>query len=657
MQRRAYLQLAGFICLLASGVVLSVEPQIIDVAPGSKTPGVAAARNLIRARRSAGEWLKTPIVVNIQPGRYSLEEPLSFSSEDSGSPDAPITYRSAGKEPVVLTAGQRITGWQDAKVNGRNAWVARLPDPAGGEWDFHTLYVNNQARFRPRRPDQGFYRFTAVPGLDPKAAYRPGQDRAHFEPGHLASFRNLGDVDIVVLHYWVAPRMRIAAIDEAEHLVTFTSPTLRRLSDSFDATRFARYYVDNVFEDLKVPGQWYLDRPARTLYYLPKAGETPDNTRVVVPRVGQLLRVEGNQKPVEHLRFDKLTLTGSEYYDPKANPSDRQSSTDVPGAVYLAKARDCRFSGCVIENVCNYAIEIAAGCENIAIENCRFSGLGAGGVKVGPGSRRTTITGCEIGPGGFMFHNAVGVWIGHSDANRVAHNHIHHFYYTGVSVGWTWGYRTPSQASGNIVEFNHMHDLGQGWLSDMAGVYTLGVSPGTVIRNNVIHDVQADKYGGWGLYTDEGSSGIVMENNVVYRTTHGGFHQHYGKDNFIRNNVLAFGENAQIMRTRQEEHTSFTFERNIVYFSTPQLLGGNWSNDRFNMDYNLYWRTGGQAFNFKAASLDEWRTRGHDRHSLVADPLFTDPANGDFSLKPDSPAGKIGFQPIDVSRVGPRSGS
>jgi parallel beta-helix repeat protein len=248
--------------------------------------------------------------------------------------------------------------------------------------------------------------------------------------------------------------------------------------------------------------------------------------------------------------------------------------------------------------------------------------------------------------------------VGQSADNRIAHNHIHDTYYSAISVGWTWGYG-KTNARGNVIEYNLCHDLGRGLLSDMGGIYTLGVQPGTIIRHNVFHDVTSYDYGGWGIYPDEGSSHLLIEDNVVYNTKSGGFHQHYGEDNTVRNNVfaLAFGDQGQVIRTRREDHVSFTFEGNIVYWEHGPLLGSNWEgDDTYKIDRNLYWKKGGGTFDLAGASLEDWRKRGHDAHSVIADPLFIAPERGNFRLKPNSPAAQIGFKPIDTSRVGPRKG-
>ena len=240
-----------------------------------------------------------------------------------------------------------------------------------------------------------------------------------------------------------------------------------------------------------------------------------------------------------------------------------------------------------------------------------------------------------------------------SGRNQIVHNHIHDLFYTAISVGWTWGYGA-NQSRANIIEYNHLHDIGKEMLSDMGAIYTLGVQPGTRIRNNLIHDVASFTYGGWGIYPDEGSSEMLIEDNIVYHCKSAGFHQHYGRENIVRNNIWAFNRENQLMRTRAEDHLSFTFEHNIVYFDQGRLLGGNWTGDQFAIDHNLYFDTRGGDMRFAGQSFAEWQTNGHDAGSRMADPLFVNAGNFDFRLLPNSPALQMGFHQIDMRTAGPR---
>jgi len=103
-----------------------------------------------------------------------------------------------------------------------------------------------------------------------------------------------------------------------------------------------------------------------------------------------------------------------------------------------------------------------------------------------------------------------------------------------------------------------------------------------------------------------------------------------------------------------EKHVSFTFEGNIVYFDQGRLLGSNWTGDMYRMSRNVYFDVRTKDIRFAGKTFAEWQGAGKDAGSLVADPLFRNPLNYDFTLEPNSPALKLGFKPIDLSTVGPR---
>jgi hypothetical protein len=197
----------------------------------------------------------------------------------------------------------------------------------------------------------------------------------------------------------------------------------------------------------------------------------------------------------------------------------------------------------------------------------------------------------------------------------------------------------------------------------MGGIYTLGVQPGTVIRGNLIHGVRSAHYGGWCIYPDEGSSHIIIENNVCYDADRQAFHQHYGRENVVRNNIFAFGGDSVATYSRMEPHSGFTFERNILITDGKPV----WSSrhpegkdaGRYLSDLNLIWDVGGRkpVFIFKGGkklSLAAWRKLGHEVHSVVADPRCRIGARRDFSFGKNSPAPALGIRPIDLSGVGPR---
>jgi hypothetical protein len=617
-----------------------------------------AALKAARAARQDAALTADGITILLRGGTYELREPIVLTPDDSGtSSNRALTLAGYPGEVPVLSGGQRITGWKP--VEGQpGLWQADVPKGREGPWLFRSLFANGQRLQRARTPNQGFFRIQGDSSQDHPVKLR-------FKPGDIRkSWADDGEVEVVAFLAWADWRMQIRAVDEATNVAVLSGnphPSNRENN--------AQYYIENTPDALDVPGEWYLDRRKGVVLYRAKAGEDPNKSEVIAPRLRGLLVFQGDwaaRRSLQHVVVRGLTFAYTDWTLGENGYADTQAAFGIAGDVRAEAAVDCVVETCRFLHLAGYALELGRGCQRWRVVGNEMFDLGAGGVRIGEpnprsdatdANREHVVTDNHIHRLGRVYAPAIGVLILQSGLNRVAHNHIHDLFYTAISVGWNWGYQeTPCRE--NVIEFNHLHDIGQFLLSDMGAVYTLGIQKGTIIRNNLIHDVNAFTYGGWGLYTDEGSTDIVLENNVVSRTKSAGFHQHYGRDNIVRNNVFAYGKEHQLMRSREEEHNSFTFVNNIVCFDSGDLLGSSWSNNRFKLDYNVYFDTrpnaSAESLRFQEATLAQWRERGHDVHSLVADPQFVAPKEYDFRLKPTSPAISLGCKPIDLRDVGVR---
>ncbi|MCY7301377.1 MAG: right-handed parallel beta-helix repeat-containing protein, partial [Ilumatobacteraceae bacterium] len=431
---------------------------------------------------------------------------------------------------------------------------------------------------------------------------------------------------------------------------------------------------------LSEPGEWYLDRPRGRLTYLPLPGETPEHVTVVAPHLAEIVRFQGSTTAaVADVVLEYLGFEHNEWSRPSSSCGTVQAAFDVPGAVVFERAERCVLYGCSLAHVAGYGVEILTGSHANVVAASTIRDLGAGAVKIGHENltvhsaevgtpsvtdprwlrpQSATIADCHLYDGGHIYPSAVGVWVGNAGQNRIQHNHIHHFAYTGISCGWNWGY-APTRAWDNRIEFNHIHHINHlKVLSDNGGIYTLGVQPGSSITGNHVHDVSSYHYGGQGIYPDEGSSGIRIENNCTHRVAYYGMSVHYGVDLVVRNNLLVVMGEGVLDAGRVELSCGMKLERNLmVWLDCPRLKStADWLPEHWQTRNNLVWCDAPGGVPWFRGSLTAEQAAGRWRGTIEADPLFADARSGDFALRADSPALKLGFKPFDwrVAGVRPR---
>ena len=664
-----------------------VAPGGGDSNPGTKDQPFATLHRARDAVRTAKGTPAEPHVVRLSEGVFELTQPILFDERDSGTPEHPVLYIGEGTK-TIISGGRSLDGWNRVAGGGESGevWSINLPQENGRDLYFEQLFVNGRRAVRARTPNNGFFRPQDVQQAIPIDTQQPPQTTEQAikpQKGDLDFLKTTPKEELrfghfVIHHHWDTTRRIPLGYDTEKDLLLMKGEPMKHWNPWRNTSL---YYIENIRAAFDEPGEWFYDGVNHKALYRPLPGERIEESRFIVPRSGlnQLLLVKGKpEQRAANIRFEKMTfaytdsprrenlmraaelepaITGDLKFPGPSQVNPVQAAFWADAVIDIENAEAVALVDCEITNIGEYAIWIKNS-DRCRVERCALTELGAGGVRIGGvgSSKNNVVDNNIIHRGGRLHASAVGVWLGNNtEDNRITHNDIGDFYYTGVSAGWTWGYNGGA-AFRNIIEFNRIHDIGQGAMADMGGVYTLGTSHGTRVCNNVIFNVKSYAYGGWGLYPDEGTEGILMENNLVYDTTDGSFHQHYGKNNTVRNNILAFSTPHQVAVTRVEEHLSVTFEKNIVYWSQGKAIG--YRADEAKVDYksNLWYcvdadgKPGKVDFNGKTHA--DWVALGKDIGGMVADPMFVDAENRDFRLQEDSPALKLGFVPFDFSKSG-----
>jgi hypothetical protein len=566
-----------------------VSPDGDDAAKGSRQ---APVKSLQRAAElTAGKAGQVPVNIYLDGGTYALTAPLRLGPGESGTAVTPVRWEALPGENPVISGGIPLNSWIPEEDG---TWSAPLP--ASYQGSFRSLYVNGRRAIRARHPNEGYLR-VAKAGED---------DRTNFQFGEndIPATSNTEGMELVLLHDWSVTRIPVQSIDRRTRKLTTVDSIGARLS-FFTLTNWEdhpRYYLENVKEFCDQPGEWHTDLQAGKILYRPLPGEQIEEISAILPLAGQLLVVEGGEeKHAAHISFSGITFEHTAWELPEKGYcgvqacmfSDRTSSqstwSKVPAAIELNLADHCSFEQCTIRNIEGSGIWIGRNSSDCLITGSVIHTISGNGVNIGEGSDRISdgmpwwksspeevsrgnrVSHCLIEKCGVQFHGAVGIWCGLVDSTVLEHNEIRNLPYSGISVGWMWN-SDPTPCRKNIIHANHIHHVLL-TLSDGGGIYSLGLQPESRITNNLIHDVKVNsgRAESNGMFLDEGTKELVVENNIIYNIARSPLRFHRAQyPNLVLDNFLACSEGIPPIRYNNTLEDDIRKSGNLILDQTSE---------------------------------------------------------------------------------------
>jgi hypothetical protein len=545
--------LAGVAATNAQATDLYVSPHGSDRAAGTRA---APFRTLTRARdaaRAVPRPLRADVVIHLAAGTYRQTRALRLRAADSGDHGHDVVYAARPGAKVVISGGRRITGWR-LFDRAKGIYRARARGLATRQ-----VYVDGRRATRARS------------ALDPAGFTKTatGYTSAALDLSHA---RNPADIEVLANWRWKSFRCPVASISGAQ--ITMAQPCWHNANVFFGPAAIGLpTRIENAYELLDEPGEWYLDRRAGWLYYIPRRGEDLRAADVEAAAAEVLIDARGTlAHPVRDLRFQGLTfayatwmgVSGPEgYADDQTGfhvtgPNQPQTlehaefTTRTPGNLRFAYAHDVTIRGGTFAHLGAVAVDFDTGSQRNVIAGNRFDDISAaaiqlGGVAVvdhhpthaGQVTRDNRISDNTITRTAQEFFDAAAIFAGYTTRTTISHNTLSDLPYTGIAIGWGWGmtdtpqfpgctgcpyqqwqaYTTPTTSRGNRIVDNRISDYLK-VLYDGGGIYSLGaqgtsLADGEVISGNVVFG-KAPSHGGNGIYTDGGSRFITASGNALF---------------------------------------------------------------------------------------------------------------------------------------------
>ncbi len=647
-----------------------VSPDGDDANPGTKLKPFATPLRARDAARRARETAAEPITVHLRGGTYYLDEPLIFTADDSASRNIPLNFAAWKNENPVFSGGLKLKlKWKPFRDRILQAEVA----PG---LTFTQLFVNGSrqhlARYPNFDPDTRIFNGYAADAFSPERAARWADPRGGFI--HAMHRAMWGD-----FHYIITGK-------KPDGSVTYEGgwQNNRRMG------MHKQYrFVENIFEELDAPGEWFLNTKTNTLYFYPPAGLDITKAAIEVVRLRHLVEFRGTiEKPVRFLTIKGLTFrhAAGSFMDNKEPLLRSDWTTYRGGALLLTGAEDCFLIDCEFDQLGGNTIFVNNYNRRITIRRCHIHDSGANGIAfVGdpnavrnplfeygqrqnysdidktPGPKSPNypadclVEDCLIYRTGRVEKQTAPIQIAMARRITVRHCSLYDVPRAGINIGdGSWG--------GHLIEFCDIFDTVKetgdhgsfnSWgrdrywglrdidlntitLGEHRNLPLLDAVETTILRNN---RWRCDH--GWDIDLDDGSSNYHIYNNLCLN---GGIKNREGFYRIVENNIMAgnsFNPHVWYRNSRD------VFHRNIVFAPyKPIRVNKPWGKQ---CDFNLLHKPG-QNEASPAAVLQN--ASGLDEHSISADAMFVDPANGDYRLGAGSPALKLGFENFPMDKFG-----